>query len=85
LPLLRESSSARIVIVSSGVGSLATNADPAYPYHGFFDPVYNSRDPEMLPSSLNDLWRATVSQANQLQEDHAGVGAALSDNLSCYG
>ena len=31
LPLLRESSNARIVNVSSGVGSLTTNSDPAYP------------------------------------------------------
>ncbi len=40
LPLLRESSDARIVNVSSGVGSLATNADPAYPYHAMFGPIY---------------------------------------------
>ena len=40
LPLLRLSSAARIVNVSSGVGSLATNADPAFPYHKFFGPVY---------------------------------------------
>jgi NAD(P)-dependent dehydrogenase (short-subunit alcohol dehydrogenase family) len=40
LPLLRESSDARIVNVSSGVGSLATNADPAYPYRAIFGPVY---------------------------------------------
>ena len=40
LPLLRESSDARIVNVSSGVGSLATNADPTYPYHAFYGPVY---------------------------------------------
>ncbi len=40
LPLLRESSDARIVNVSSSVGSLTTNADPAYPYHAFFGPVY---------------------------------------------
>jgi NAD(P)-dependent dehydrogenase (short-subunit alcohol dehydrogenase family) len=26
--------------VSSGVGSLATNADPAHPYHKNFSPVY---------------------------------------------
>jgi NAD(P)-dependent dehydrogenase (short-subunit alcohol dehydrogenase family) len=32
LPLLRQSSDARIVNVSSGVGSLTTNADPAFPY-----------------------------------------------------
>jgi len=40
LPLLREASSANIVVVSSGVGSLTTNADPAYRYHGMFGPVY---------------------------------------------
>src|ERR1700761_6756686 len=33
LPLLRQSPDARIVNVSSGVGSLTANADPAYPYH----------------------------------------------------
>jgi NAD(P)-dependent dehydrogenase (short-subunit alcohol dehydrogenase family) len=40
LPLLRESSDARIVNVSSGVGSLTANADPAYPYHALFGPIY---------------------------------------------
>ena len=40
LPLLRESSDARIVNVSSSVGSLTTNADPAYTYHAFYGPVY---------------------------------------------
>jgi NAD(P)-dependent dehydrogenase (short-subunit alcohol dehydrogenase family) len=40
LPLLRESADARIVNVSSGVGSLAANADPAYAYHSMFGPVY---------------------------------------------
>jgi NAD(P)-dependent dehydrogenase (short-subunit alcohol dehydrogenase family) len=40
LPLLRESSDARIINVSSAVGSLKSNADPAYPYHPMFGPVY---------------------------------------------
>jgi len=40
LPLLRLSSDARIVNVSSGVGSLATNADPAFSYRRMFGPVY---------------------------------------------
>ena len=40
LPLLRESSDARIVNVSSGVGSLTANADPAYHYRAFYSPVY---------------------------------------------
>jgi NAD(P)-dependent dehydrogenase (short-subunit alcohol dehydrogenase family) len=39
-PLLRESSDARIVNVSSGVGSLAMNADPAYSHRAFYSPVY---------------------------------------------
>jgi NAD(P)-dependent dehydrogenase (short-subunit alcohol dehydrogenase family) len=40
LPLLRESSDARIVNVSSGVGSLATNANPEFSYRAFYGPVY---------------------------------------------
>jgi NAD(P)-dependent dehydrogenase (short-subunit alcohol dehydrogenase family) len=40
LPLLRESSNARIVNVSSGVGSLTANADPASTYHAMYGPVY---------------------------------------------
>ena len=40
LPLLRESSDARIINVSSAVGSLTSNADSAYPYHPMFGPVY---------------------------------------------
>ncbi len=40
LPLLRKGIDAHIVNVSSGVGSLATNADPGYPYHAMFGPVY---------------------------------------------
>ena len=40
LPLLRESSDARIVNVSSGVGSLATNADRGYSYRALYSPVY---------------------------------------------
>jgi len=40
LPLLRLGSDARIVNVSSGVGSLAANADPAFPYRGVFGPGY---------------------------------------------
>ena len=39
LPLLQESSDARIINVSSAVGSLTSNADPAYPYHPMFGPV----------------------------------------------
>ena len=40
LPLLRKSTDARIVNVSSGVGSLELNANPDGPYHRSFGPVY---------------------------------------------
>jgi NAD(P)-dependent dehydrogenase (short-subunit alcohol dehydrogenase family) len=42
LPLLRESSDARIVNVSSGVGSLTDNANPAFHYRRMFGPVYSA-------------------------------------------
>ena len=42
LPLLRESSNAHIVNVSSGVGSLTTNARTDYPYRKHFNPVYSA-------------------------------------------
>jgi len=42
LPLLRESPAARIVNVSSAVGSLTMNADPAFPYRSTFGPVYSA-------------------------------------------
>jgi NAD(P)-dependent dehydrogenase (short-subunit alcohol dehydrogenase family) len=40
LPLLRRSSDARIVNVSSGVGSLTLNADPTHRYHAQYGPIY---------------------------------------------
>ena len=40
LPLLRDGVDARIVNVSSGVGSLSANADPNYPYHSMFGVIY---------------------------------------------
>ena len=40
LPLLRASADARIVNVSSGVGSLASNADPSFPYRSIYGPGY---------------------------------------------
>jgi NAD(P)-dependent dehydrogenase (short-subunit alcohol dehydrogenase family) len=43
LPLLREAPAARIVNVSSGVGSLTRNSDPAFPYRSIFGPVYRPR------------------------------------------
>ena len=42
LPLLRRSSDARIVNVTSAQGSLTTMADPAFPFHKTFEPVYSA-------------------------------------------
>jgi NAD(P)-dependent dehydrogenase (short-subunit alcohol dehydrogenase family) len=59
LPLLLEAPAARIVNVSSGVGSLAANSDPAYPYRSFFSPVY--------PASKTALNAITLAFAIELE------------------
>jgi NAD(P)-dependent dehydrogenase (short-subunit alcohol dehydrogenase family) len=59
LPLLRASPAARIVNVSSGVGSLTTNADPKFPYHAFFGPVY--------PASKTALNAITLAMMIELE------------------
>ena len=40
--LLRQAPAARIINVSSGVGSLTMNSDPANPYRAIFGPVYSA-------------------------------------------
>jgi NAD(P)-dependent dehydrogenase (short-subunit alcohol dehydrogenase family) len=52
LPLLRESSAASIVNVSSPVGSLTLNSDPAFPSHKSFGPVYSASKTAMNAMSL---------------------------------
>ncbi|WP_138485136.1 SDR family NAD(P)-dependent oxidoreductase [Dyadobacter bucti] len=42
LPLLRKAEKARIVTVSSALGSLTLNANPANPYRSAFDAVYGA-------------------------------------------
>ena len=59
LPLLRESSDARIVNVSSGVGSLTRNADPAFQYRRIFGPVY--------PASKTALNAITLAMMIELE------------------
>ena len=68
LPLLRESSDARIVNVSSGVGSLATNADPAFPHHAFYGPVY--------PASKAALNAMTLAMMVELESTNIKVNLA---------
>jgi NAD(P)-dependent dehydrogenase (short-subunit alcohol dehydrogenase family) len=59
LPLLRAAPAARIVNVSSGVGSLTTNADPAFSYRSFFGPVY--------PASKTALNAVTLAMMIELE------------------
>lgn len=67
LPLLREAPAGRIVNVSSGVGSLARNADPTNPYRPFFGPVY--------PASKTALNALTLAMAIELESTGIKVNA----------
>jgi NAD(P)-dependent dehydrogenase (short-subunit alcohol dehydrogenase family) len=80
LPLLRQSSNARIVNVSSGVGSLTTNADPAYPYHAMFGPIY--------PASKAALNAVTLAMMIELESTDIKINlvspAFTSTNLNGF-
>ena len=80
LPLLRESPAANIVNVSSGVGSLTANADPRYPYHKMFGPVY--------PASKAALNAITLAMMVELESTDIKVRlvspAFTSTNLNNY-
>jgi len=68
LPLLRQSHSARIVNVSSGLGSLTLNGDPNWEYAGFQLTGYNTSK-----VALNML---TVLLAQELRDTGISVNAA---------
>lgn len=67
LPTLRVTPNARIVNVSSGVGSLATNLDPNFPYRAIFSTVY--------PASKTALNALTVAMAIELEPEGIQVNA----------
>ena len=67
LPLLRKTPGSRIVNVSSGVGSLTTNSDLAFPYRAIFGPVY--------PASKTALNALTVAMAIELEPEGIKVNA----------
>jgi NAD(P)-dependent dehydrogenase (short-subunit alcohol dehydrogenase family) len=67
LPLLREARHARIVNVSSGVGSLTANSDPSTSYRGIFSPGY--------PASKTALNAMTVAMAIELESTGIKVNA----------
>jgi NAD(P)-dependent dehydrogenase (short-subunit alcohol dehydrogenase family) len=80
LPLLRESSDARIVNVSSGVGSLTDNANPAFAYRPMFGPVY--------PASKTALNAITLAMMIELESTGIKVNlvspAFTKTNLNGY-
>jgi NAD(P)-dependent dehydrogenase (short-subunit alcohol dehydrogenase family) len=67
LPLLRATPNARIINVSSGVGSLTTNSDPNFPWRAIFGPVY--------PASKTALNALTVAMALELEPEGIKVNA----------
>jgi NAD(P)-dependent dehydrogenase (short-subunit alcohol dehydrogenase family) len=67
LPLLRATPNARIINVSSGVGSLTTNSDPNFPWRAIFGPVY--------PASKTALNALTVAMALELEPEGVKVNA----------
>lgn len=67
LPLLRKAPAARIVNVSSGVGSLTTNSNPAFAYRSIFGPAY--------PASKTALNALTVAMAIELEPEGIKVNA----------
>jgi NAD(P)-dependent dehydrogenase (short-subunit alcohol dehydrogenase family) len=68
LPLLREAPAARIVNVSSGVGSLTRVSEPGYPYRSIFGPGYAASK-----TALNAM---TVALAIELESTGIKVNAA---------
>ncbi|PZP45140.1 MAG: dehydrogenase [Pseudopedobacter saltans] len=68
LPLLRKSKSARILNISSGVGSLTLNSDTNFPYRQGFGVIY--------PASKTALNAITVALAIELEPENIKVNAA---------
>jgi len=67
LPVLRATPGARIVNVSSGVGSLTINSDKAFHYRAIFGPVY--------PASKTALNAITLAMAIELEPEGIRVSA----------
>lgn len=67
LPLLRKAAYARIVNVSSVMGSLTLNSDPTHPSRVFFGPIY--------PASKTALNALTVAMVKELEGTSVKVNA----------
>ena len=67
LPLLRKSKAARVVAVSSGMGSLTSLLDKNFPYRAGYGPVYGASK-----AAMNAI---TVAMALELENDGIKVNA----------
>ena len=80
LPLLREEPAARVVNVSSGAGSLARNADPAFPHRRIFGAGYSASK-----TAMNAI---TLAMAIELESTGIKVNACspgfIKTNLNNY-
>lgn len=80
LPIIRDTPGSRIVIVSSGAGSLTANSNPANPHRRVFGPVY--------PASKTALNALTVAMAAELEAEGIPVNAIspgfIKTNLNGY-
>jgi NAD(P)-dependent dehydrogenase (short-subunit alcohol dehydrogenase family) len=80
LPLLREAPTARVVNVSSGVGSLTSTSDPSNPYRSIFSPTYSASK-----TALNAM---TLAMAIELEATNIKVNAVspghIKTNLNNY-
>lgn len=81
LPLLRQAPTARIINVSSGVGSLTATSNPASPLRATFGPGYSASK-----TALNAI---TLSMAIELESEGIKVNAIspgfIKTNLNNYG
>lgn len=75
LPLLRRSPDARIVNVTSALGSLTTVADPAFPFHQAFEPVYAASKTALNAVTLSMVveLEATGIKVNLVSPGFAGT------------
>jgi NAD(P)-dependent dehydrogenase (short-subunit alcohol dehydrogenase family) len=78
LPLLRETPGARIVNVSSVVGSLTINSDPAFHYRAIFGPVYSASK-----TALNALTVAMAAEPEGIMVNAISPGFTKT-NLNGY-
>jgi NAD(P)-dependent dehydrogenase (short-subunit alcohol dehydrogenase family) len=80
LPLVRNSAAGRIVMISSGLGSITWNADPNWPYAGFKPLGYNGSKAILNMMTVQLAWelRDTSIKVNTVNPGYTATD--LNDN-----